>query len=161
MNEFGLEQARLAAPLLLNRGITTIISSPLGRARATADIAATALGLPVIVHEDLHEVEFGIKEGEPMLAQWFTDWVAGLYTPEGAESFLALRERVVVAINRALDHPAPILVVAHGALFRALRADMGLDPNLRLANAIPQFCEPPLPGQTAWTISLASQMPSP
>jgi len=154
-----LEQARLAAPLLLGRGITTVISSPLGRAQATAEIAAEALGLHVLVHNDLHEVAFGVKEREPMLAQWFTDWVAGSYTPEGAESFLELRQRVVKAINWALEYPCPVLVVAHGAFFRALRAEMGLDPHLRLANAVPQFCEPPAPGRTEWTISLASQMP--
>ncbi len=140
----------------MGRGITTIVCSPLQRARVTAEIAAEALGVDVIVQDDLHEVNFGAKEGQPMLAQWFTDWIAGAYTPDGAESFIELRSRAAAAVNRALTHPAPILVVAHGALFRALRADMGLDPNLRLANAIPQFCEPPLPGQTAWTISLAA-----
>jgi probable phosphoglycerate mutase len=155
LNETGLAQARAAAPLLLNRGITTIISSPLSRARVTAEIAAEQLGLPVMFDAGLHEVEFGEQEGKPMLAQWFADWISGLYTPAGGESFLDLRKRAAGAVNRALTYPAPVLIVAHGALFRALRADFGLDPDVRLANAIPQFCEPPAPGLTEWTITSA------
>jgi probable phosphoglycerate mutase len=155
LNETGLAQARAAAPLLLYRGITTIISSPIGRAQATAEIVGDVLGLPIEIEPDLHEVEFGEMEGKPMLAQWFTDWIAGRVTPAGAETFMQLRARAACAVNRALRHQAPVLIVAHGALFRALRADMGLDPDVRLANAIPQFCEPPRAGQTAWTLTPA------
>jgi probable phosphoglycerate mutase len=45
-----------------------------------------------------------------------------------------------------------VLVVAHGALFRALRAEMGLEPNVRTPNAVPYFCEPASP----WTLTPAS-----
>jgi len=55
-------------------------------------------------------------------------------------------------INQALGRPAPVLVVAHGALFRALRAEMGLEPNVRTPNAVPFFCEPGTP----WTLTPAS-----
>jgi len=161
LNEAGIAQAHTAAPLLRGRGITTIVSSPLQRARATASVAAAELGLPVAFDPDLHEVSFGEMEGKPMLAQWFTDWMAGRYTPAGAESFAELRARAATVISRALtNHPAPILIVAHGALFRALRAEMGLEPDVRLANAIPQFCAPPPPGQSVWTLTPASA-PSP
>ena len=68
--------------------------------------------------------------------------MAERYTPPGAESFVDLRTRAVRAVNRALEQDAPVLVVAHGALFRALRSAMGLEPNIRTANGIPLFCEP-------------------
>jgi probable phosphoglycerate mutase len=58
----------------------------------------------------------------------------------------------VAAINRALAAPAPVLVVAHGALFRALRAEMGLEANVRTPNAMPFFCEPGTP----WTLTPAA-----
>jgi len=90
-----------------------------------------------------------VQEGQPM-SDWFDAWIAGHATPEGAEPFAALRARAVAAINRALAHPAPVLVVAHGALFRALRAEMGLPPRERLPNATPTFCEPGMP---AWTLT--------
>jgi len=86
LNETGLAQARSAALLLRNRGITSIISSPLSRAKVTADIAAKTLGFPVSVDEGLREVAFGVQEGKPM-SEWFTAWVAGALTPAGRGKF--------------------------------------------------------------------------
>jgi broad specificity phosphatase PhoE len=151
LNATGLAQARSAAEKLRNRGIATIVASPLSRARVTAEIVGEALGLPVAIDPDLREVSFGVQEGQPM-SGWFADWVAGRFTPEGAETFPALRRRAVAAINRATALPPAVLVVAHGALFRALRAAMGIEPNIRTQNAVPIFCEPPPPGQTVWTL---------
>jgi probable phosphoglycerate mutase len=154
LNENGLAQARSAALLLRNRGIKTIVSSPLGRARVTADIAAAQLGLPVEVDDGLREVSFGVKEGEPM-ADWFAHWVAGEMTPEGAESFAELTQRAIAAINRCITRTPLVLVVAHGALFRALRGAMGHEPNYRTRNAIPVWCEPPANGADRWGITYA------
>ena len=144
LNETGRAQAQAAAALLRHRGIASIVASPLSRAHDTALAAAAALGLPVTLDEGLREVSFGAQEGQPM-SQWFADWVAGLFTPDDAESFASLRARAVAAVNRALARPAPVLVVAHGALFRALRAEMGLEPNVRTPNAMPFFCRPGTP----------------
>jgi probable phosphoglycerate mutase len=58
----------------------------------------------------------------------------------------------VAAINRALAREAPVLVVAHGALFRALRVEMGLTPEVRTPNGVPYFCEPGAP----WSLIPAS-----
>jgi broad specificity phosphatase PhoE len=154
LNETGLAQARSASLLLRNKGIKQIISSPLSRAKVTADIAAAELGLPVQVDEGLREVAFGVKEGKPM-ADWFQHWVDGLMTPEGAESFPALTTRAVAAINRCITRPPVVLVVAHGALFRAMRGAMGHEPNVRTRNAVPIWCEPPANGAKAWGITYA------
>ncbi|MEJ0015542.1 MAG: histidine phosphatase family protein [Acetobacteraceae bacterium] len=151
LNSTGVAQARAAAIRLRSRGIATIVASPLSRARVTAEFAGEALELPVSLDRDLREVAFGVQEGQRM-SGWFTDWVAGSFTPEGAETFAALRERAVAAINRATAQPPAVLVVAHGALFRALRAAMGIEPNMRTPNAVPIFCEPPRAGETAWTL---------
>lgn len=83
------------------------------------------------------------------MTEWFTDWIAGKATPQGGEPFADLRERAVLAVNRALARTPPVLVVAHGALFRALRSAMGLEPNLRMRNGIPLFCTP---GTPSWTL---------
>jgi broad specificity phosphatase PhoE len=153
LNATGRAQAVAAAGLMRNRGIAAIVASPLSRAHDTALAVAAVLDLPVELDEGLREVSFGVQEGKPM-SQWFSDWVAGSYTPPDAESFAALRARAVAALNRALLRPAPVLVVAHGALFRALRAEMGLEPNVRTANAMPFLCTPGLP---AWTLTPAAQ----
>jgi broad specificity phosphatase PhoE len=99
LNATGLAQARSAAEKLRNRGIATIVASPLSRARVTAEFVGEALGLPVAIDPDLREVSFGVQEGQAM-SGWFADWVAGRFTPEGAETFPALRRRAVAAINR-------------------------------------------------------------
>jgi len=155
LNEAGIAQAWSAAALLRNRGIASIIASPLTRARVTAEIVGETLGLPVSFEPDLQEVSFGVQEGQPM-SDWFTDWVAARFTPEGAESFPALRARAVIATNRALVHEPVVLIVAHGALFRALRAEMGLTASVRTQNAQPLFCEPPASGDGPWTLTPAA-----
>lgn len=153
LNANGIAQAEAAAALLRGRGIATIRSSPLSRAHRTAEIVAAALGLAVAVDADLREVAFGVQEGQPM-SDWFADWMAGTATPAGAESFAALRARAVGAINRAVAHPAPVLVVAHGGLFRALRTAMGLEATSRTRNGVPFWCAPgPVGG--AWALTPA------
>lgn len=158
LNAVGLAQAKRAARTLEGSGIATVVASPLSRAQVTAEIAAEALGLPVSFDDDLREVNFGEQEGQPM-GDWYDDWIAGTYTPERAESFPALLARAVSAVNRALSRPAPVLVVAHGALFRALRLSFGLEPNVRTPNALPVRCEPPVEGGDAWTLTPAQLAP--
>jgi probable phosphoglycerate mutase len=155
LNDTGLAQARSAALLLRNRGIRSLISSPLSRARVTAEIAAAELGLPVQIDDGLREVSFGVQEGKPMAAWGFQDWVDGLLTPEGAESFPALTARSVAAVNRCIARPPLVLVVAHGAVFRAIRGAMGHEPNVRTRNAVPVWCEPPKDGSGRWEITYA------
>jgi broad specificity phosphatase PhoE len=158
LNVVGEMQARRAAATVAPLGIATIVSSPLGRARRTAEVAAGAIGRPVEIDDELAEVNFGDQEGLPM-GDWYDDWIAGTYTPEGAETFAELRERAVRAVNRALARPAPVLVVAHGALFRALRQAMGLEANVRTPNALPLRLTPPAEGEVAWTLTPAMLAP--
>lgn len=152
LNATGLMQARAAGPMLRERGITTIVASPLSRARVTAEIVAETLGLPVTIDADLREVGFGVHEGQKM-GGWFPDWLAGTFTPEGGESFPTLRARTIAAINRAVVQPPVVLVVAHGAVFRALRAAMGIVPNTPTRNAEPIWCAAPTEPGGAWSAS--------
>ncbi|HLY88941.1 MAG TPA: histidine phosphatase family protein, partial [Acetobacteraceae bacterium] len=100
LNATGVAQARTAAQKLKGRGIATIVASPLSRAKVTAEFVGELLGLPVAIDADLREVGFGVQEGQPM-SNWFADWISGAFTPEGAETFAALRARAVAAANRA------------------------------------------------------------
>ena len=151
LNAAGYAQAAAAAKKLAGQDIVTIVTSPLSRARETARIVGETLGIRPIVQDDLHEVSFGVQEGKPM-SDWFAEWVDGKATPQGAESFRDLRARAIKAINQALTYPAPVLVIAHGALFRGLRADMGLDPHFRTHNAVPTWCQPPDGPDQAWVL---------
>ncbi len=141
LNETGRAQAVAAARVLVGRGITQIFSSPLHRARETADVIGEAIGLIPVVVPNLRETSYGIEEGKPM-EPWFDSWIDGTYTPDGAETFEALSERAVVTINQCLGQgPGPILIVAHGALFRGLRSAMGLERHSRTPNATPVWCD--------------------
>ena len=151
LNATGIAQARAAAKRLRSRSIATIVSSPLSRARVTAEFVGEVLGLPVALDPDLREVSFGVQEGQKM-ADWFAGWINGEFTPEGAETFASLRRRAIAAANRAIAQPPAVLVVAHGALFRSLRHAMGILPNMRTQNAVPIFCQPPGADEVAWTL---------
>src|SRR5258708_4300999 len=153
LNELGLAQAREAAVRLRNRGITSIVASPLSRARVTAEIVGEALGLDVTIEPDLREVSWGVHEGQP-LAEWFHDWVAGHVTPEGAESFAGLRRRVVGGLNRAVGQPPAVLIVAHGGVFRAIRSAMNLEMSGRTRNCVPMWCEPPRAPDGEWALAI-------
>lgn len=154
LNHVGVLQAERAARTLRTARIATIVASPLVRAHRTAEIVAGPLGLPVALDPDLAEVNFGEQEGQPM-GDWYDDWIAGTYTPADAETFQELMDRAVRAVNRALDRQAPVLVVAHGALFRALRLALGHEPNVRTPNALPLHVTPPPDGGAAWGIAPA------
>jgi probable phosphoglycerate mutase len=162
LNAVGRAQAERAAVALAAargtpRAIASIVCSPLGRARDTAMAVAAKLGLEVEIEDDLHEVSFGVQEGQEM-GSWFDDWVDGRFTPEGAESFAQLRKRTVAVIDRCLARPGPVLVVAHGALWRAFRQAAGLPANVRTPNALPLWVTPPAAGETAWQFE-ASVLP--
>jgi broad specificity phosphatase PhoE len=154
LNATGIRQAELAATRIADVQVAHIVSSPLERARITAGIVATRIGLPVTVDPDLHEASYGVREGQPM-EDWFHRWIDGSETPVGAEPFELLRRRARGAFNRAMETPGPVLpgpvlIVAHGGLFRAIRAEMGLRIDVRTPNATPIWCEP---SEDGWTLT--------
>jgi len=153
LNARGVAQAEAAARALTGRGIATIVHSPLARARHTAEIVAHALGLPLAEDEELRESGFGTHEGQPM-GEWFAEWVAGRFTPPGGEPFAALSARAVGAVNRALSAPPAVLIVGHGAFWRAIRGAIGLEVNVRTPNATPILARPPQRGTGPWTLEV-------
>jgi broad specificity phosphatase PhoE len=151
LNAVGRAQAKSAAALMAGHKLATIVSSTLSRALDTAQAVSEVTGVPVQTDDRLREVKFGEQEGLPM-GDWYDDWIAGTYTPKGAEVFADLRTRAAEAVNRAIAKPAPVLIVAHGALFRAIRSAMGLEPNVRTPNAVPIYCQPPSGPGALWTL---------
>ncbi|MUL43559.1 bifunctional RNase H/acid phosphatase [Streptomonospora sp. PA3] len=118
----GHAQARAAARHLASAGIDAVVSSPLRRARETAEPIAAELSLPVEVAEGLREADFGAWEGMTFgevrssrpgeLERWLADTSAA---PEGGESFAAAAERVAEARDKLLARHAgrTVLVVSH------------------------------------------------
>ena len=123
LTEVGMGQARsLAARVREVPTVDAIVSSPLRRARQTAEIVAHALDLPVTEDSALAEADFGEWEGLTLaeVRQRYPvevdEWFASMeVAPPGGESFAATARRVRGARDRLLrDHPAAtVIVVSH------------------------------------------------
>ncbi|MDQ0895079.1 histidine phosphatase family protein [Agromyces ramosus] len=118
LNDTGREQARVAASVLANEPWDVVVSSPLGRARETAEIIAATLGVPLgASYDELVEQDFGVAEGTHV-AELETRWPDRDFA--GKEPDDAVGPRGIRGLERiALDHPrARVLAVAHGTLIR-------------------------------------------
>jgi probable phosphoglycerate mutase len=119
----GEAQARAAAAAVASRGpVDAVVSSPLRRARQTADLVAAELGLPVREVETLRECAFGEWEGltfAEVQERWpdeLTAWLADTsVAPPRGESFDAVAARVRRARDQLLArHPGrTVLAVSH------------------------------------------------
>jgi probable phosphoglycerate mutase len=123
LTDVGLEQAAAAAARLAERGgIDLVLSSPLGRARATAQAVADATAARMSIDDDLAETDFGSWEGmsfaEVMAEspQEMKAWLADAdVAPPGGESFTTVAERVNAALDRllAVHQGKTVVVVSH------------------------------------------------
>lgn len=153
LNDTGIAQAHSAKALLANLPITHIYSSPLQRARVTADIANEALGLKITDVRDLMEVNFGVMEGKLRPTGGFSKgWQTGT-TPDKAETYVDFTTRVLTAINLVLEKDGILLVVAHGGVFMPIDSHMQLGVGAHLPNARPVHLSPPIDGQERWTLT--------
>lgn len=121
LNETGIAQARDAAAVINAADWDLVLSSPLDRARHTAQIVIAENSLPeLIVEELLLERSFGEAEGLSY-EQW-RERYADTNSVPGGESLKQLEERA----RRLLAHLAEnysgkrVLAVSHGALIRKL-----------------------------------------
>jgi ribonuclease H / adenosylcobalamin/alpha-ribazole phosphatase len=134
LTETGVRQAAAAAERLAARGIDMIVTSPLQRARRTAEAVAAVTGAPLAVDEGLVEADFGKWEGLTFGAaalRWpeeMSAWLASTdVAPPGGESLANTGKRVLAALDRLLaahqrqtlllvSHVTPIKTVACRAL---------------------------------------------
>ena len=151
LNSVGVEQARAASKKVGGLEIKAIYTSPLGRAFETAKYFQTALGCSLDVIDDLREANVGVHEGT-IRGAWYEQWKAGILLPEGAETYDGFIQRALGAINRALAHPSPVLIVAHGVVYRAIKQYAGLDDDFRLLNCRVVRHQPPLDAGESWRV---------
>ena len=123
LTETGRLQAKAAAQRLAARGgIQLIVTSPLQRARLTAEAVAAATGALVEVDDGWIETNFGAWEGlsyAEAMERWpdeVTAWMKDTsVAPPGGESFAAAGRRVLAALGRLLGRAQPgrVVVVSH------------------------------------------------
>lgn len=128
LNDKGRADAHRAASHLSETAHDAIYSSPLLRAKETAEIIAAELRLPFAgVVPDVREREFG--DGEGMLVSdyisTYGDWHAEV---PGAESLDEVAVRAIAALHaiardarrRSAPRAESVLVVAHGGVIRSV-----------------------------------------
>lgn len=119
MNQFGIDQVRRAADLLEPGSWDAVISSPLGRAKQSAEIVAERLGISQVpTHDLLLERAFGVGEG--MLYEEWNQKYSQLDQIPGAESASEVTARAEKLLEMvARDFPGQrVLSISHGALIR-------------------------------------------
>ncbi|NQV27615.1 MAG: histidine phosphatase family protein [Rhodopirellula sp.] len=152
LSDLGRRQAEATGNLLANMQLDAVFSSPMARARSTAEAIAAPHGLAVSTIAELHEIDVG---------QWERmDWgTIARQTPEayrlfmedsgcngylGGESYQDVLDRVLPAFqNLVSEHSIPqiagrhIAIVAHKAVNRSLLANL-LGIEMRRAKDLPQ-----------------------
>jgi len=140
LTDLGIEQARRAGLWFASPegpAIEEIWSSPLRRARRTAEIVAAAVGLDVRVDDRLKELDAGIFQGllwselDSIHPEAHARWKSGDpdYAIPGGESRRSLAGRGEAVLTEIARRPAAnVLVVAHGGILtHALRRMVNLD----------------------------------
>jgi broad specificity phosphatase PhoE len=114
LTERGTEQAGALARRLEAERVRAVRTSPLQRARQTAEPIAAALGLDVVVDERLIELDYGEWDTASFadlppdaLARWRND---PTFSPPGGESLRAVTERVASFCTELLDGPHAVAV---------------------------------------------------
>ena len=141
LNADGRRQARAARQTLEGIDVATICVSPLSRARETAEIVGQVLDAPMVVIDGLGEIDFGAFEGQHV-GGWWREWMAGA-APGGVEPYEAFMARALAAINTALGHPGPVLIVGHGGVYWTVQRHAPLSMDGTIPNGVPVRHEPP------------------
>ncbi len=131
LSALGERQAEALADRLATWRFDAIIASDLIRAQATAEAIAKYHQTPVLLDEDLREIDMGAWAGRP-----FVDWSSeerllfhemesdptGSICAPGGESFAMLAERVARALERTRErYPGgTALWVSHGGVISML-----------------------------------------
>lgn len=137
LNEKGMSQASALAARFADEKLESLYSSPLTRARQTAQQVARSCGFTedFPTDPDLEEMSWGIFEGQshsPELTTAFAEmklrWHEGEhdFRVERGESLRQVQSRGVAAIDRILaaETGKRVLVVAHGRFLRILLASL-------------------------------------
>ena len=131
----GEQQAKAAGNRLANMTFTAIVSSPLGRARQTAEAVSAASNVPVTIHDGLIETDFGdwerltFQEASARDPELHRRWISDpSVAPPSGESFNKVLTRVRATRDELVEahQGETIVVVSHVTPIKSLLR-MGLD----------------------------------
>jgi broad specificity phosphatase PhoE len=120
LTEAGRERARALRDRLAGRTFALVLSSPLSRARETAELA----GLEPQLRDDLVEFDYGEYEGitTATIREQRPGWDLWRDGSPGGETAEHVGRRVDGVIEEALAADGDVAIFAHGHVLRALAA---------------------------------------
>jgi probable phosphoglycerate mutase len=123
LSELGLGQARALAEVFVSERVTRVVTSPLVRARHTADEIAAKHGLTVDVDDRLIELDYGDWDGLAMAdvaAEAWASWRADpAFAPPNGESLARVRARIADFCRDALTDARHLVAVSHVSPIKA------------------------------------------
>jgi broad specificity phosphatase PhoE/ribonuclease HI len=128
LTEDGLAQAERVASEVAKLAPEILISSPLKRARQTADAIARTAGLEVIEDSDWFELSFGTWDGKSIeevreeSPDEYQAWLnSSSYRPGGGESYDEARIRIDAALDKLVgEYPGKkVVVVTHNGVIKS------------------------------------------
>jgi probable phosphoglycerate mutase len=147
LTDRGRAQAAALAALFASAPVLAVVTSPLRRATATAEVIAGPHGLAVDIDERLIEIDYGSWEGKNPAELGSAGWerwrLDPSWAPPGAESLTALQARVVPAcadlaareaaggVVVAVSHVSPVKAAVAWAL--AVGPDIAWRMHLQVA----------------------------
>ncbi len=142
LGEAGQRQAEALARRFACEGVDAVWTSPLQRARETAEPVAARLGLAARPSDALCEIDFGAWTGQafdalrddPRWRRW--NEVRAGERPPGGESMAEAQARAMGEVERArAEHPnGAVVLVSHGDVIKAVLAGvlgLSLDAHAR------------------------------
>jgi len=138
LDEMGRREAEKVAEALCGRGIEVVYSSPLSRAKETAEAIAARCGAPLHIMEELRDLDFGewqglsrleVQERYPDLYFLWEREPHRVVFP-GGEDLDAVRKRATGALERIKEaHPHQgVALVSHRVVLKVLTCFLlGLD----------------------------------
>jgi broad specificity phosphatase PhoE len=137
LDEVGIKQAELLGKYLSNRELEAVYSSPLRRARDTANIVARCQKVVVRITEGLIDFDYGEwqclpeQEVKRLCPALFNEWHSSPHKVRmpGGEGLEDVRGRAVQVVNRILSrHQGNVLLVSHRVVIKILICHLlGLD----------------------------------
>lgn len=127
LSEEGIRQAISTAELLKDIPFDVIVSSPLKRARTTAEIIGEYHpGTPIVFRDGFRERSFGDWEGRLYDDRSYIDYIClpeNIHTaPDNGETIFEFDRRVGIALEELKEQYADktLLLVAHGMVSRMI-----------------------------------------
>lgn len=147
LNAEGIREARLAIVKVVETNIVALYSSPLRRARETADPIASALNLTLALRDELAERDFGdlsgltweeaaAKANDPALKEKDKNYIFD-YRAFGGESVQQVRSRLKKFLESCRHvHPQDtIACITHGGIIRLLYDELNILQPAHVSNA--------------------------